>query len=174
MKKATFAGGCFWCLQGPFDALPGVSSTLVGYCGGHDPKPTYEAVCDGTTGHLEAIEVVYDPALVSYEKLLDTFWRQIDPTQADGQFGDRGSQYLTAVFFHDEAQKAVAEASKKALDASGRFNKPIATAILPAAPFYAAEEHHQKYYQKKTAHYKMYRVGSGRQPFIDKNWSDKT
>ena len=170
MKKATFAGGCFWCMQSPFDSLPGVASTLVGYCGGQDPNPTYEAVCGGRTGHLEAIEVVYDETKVPYAKLLDTFWRQIDPTQADGQFGDRGSQYLTAIFYHDAEQKAEAEKSKRELGASGRFDKPIATAILPAAPFYPAEEYHQKYYEKKTAHYKMYRVGSGRQPFIDENW----
>lgn len=170
---ATFAGGCFWCLQPAFDARAGVVSTQVGYCGGSVPHPSYEQVCSGGTGHLEAIEVRYDPGLVSYEALLDVFWRQIDPTQDDGQFADRGSQYRTAVFYHDEAQRRAAEASRQALGASGRFERPIATAILPAAAFYPAEEHHQKYYRKRSAGYKAYRAGSGRQAFIERAWPER-
>jgi methionine-S-sulfoxide reductase len=169
-QKATFAGGCFWCMQPPFDALPGVISTVVGYSGGHVDHPTYEDVSTGHTGHLEAIEVVYDPAKVTYNQLLDVFWRQIDPTQADGQFVDRGSQYATAIFFHDDEQKKLAEASKKNLNDSKLFDKPIVTGVVPAKPFWPAEEYHQKYYVKKTFHYKLYKQGSGREAFIEKKW----
>lgn len=171
-KKATFAGGCFWCMQGPFDALPGVISTTVGYTGGAKADPTYEEVCEGTTGHAEAIEVVYDPAVVSYERLLDVFWRQIDPTTPNRQFADAGTQYRTAIYVHDDGQRSAAEASKKALAASGRFDKPIVTEIAPAAPFYPAEDYHQKYYQKRTMHYKLYRAGSGRQAYLEKTWGE--
>jgi len=171
-KKATFAGGCFWCMQGPFDALPGVISTTVGYTGGAKADPTYEEVCAGTTGHAEAIEVVYDPEIVTYERLLDVFWRQIDPTTPNRQFADAGTQYRTAIYVHDDDQRRAAEASKKALGSSGRFDKPIVTEISPAAPFYAAEEYHQKYYQKRALHYKMYRAGSGRQAYIETTWGE--
>lgn len=172
-KKATFAGGCFWCMQPPFDALPGVLSTTVGYIGGAVPEPTYEQVCEGATGHAEGIEVVYDPDKVTYERLLDVFWRQIDPTTPNRQFADAGTQYRTAVFVHDDEQRRAAEASKQALARSGRFDKPIVTEIVPAGPFYPAEDYHQKYYQKRTAHYKLYRAGSGRQDFIERAWGEK-
>jgi methionine-S-sulfoxide reductase len=172
-KLAAFGGGCFWCMQPPFDATPGVVSTRVGYTGGKAPNPSYEQVCEGTTGHIEAIEVEYDPAKVSYEKLLEVFWHQIDPTTPDGQFADRGTQYLTAVFVHDEDQRKAAEASKKALAESGRFDKPIATRILPAATFYPAEEYHQKYYLKKTFHYESYKAGSGRKAYLERTWGAK-
>jgi methionine-S-sulfoxide reductase len=170
LKKATFAGGCFWCLQPPFDAKNGVVMTYVGYEGGHKDNPTYEEVSTGRTGHLEATEITYDPKKVSYEELLDIFWRQIDPTQADGQFADRGSQYVTAIFYHDEEQKKIAEKSKKNLTDSKLFDKPIATAILPATKFWPAEEYHQKYYLKKTMHYRMYKKGSGREGYIERTW----
>jgi len=169
-KTATFAGGCFWCMQPPFDTLEGVVSTEVGYTGGEVENPTYEEVCLGDTGHYEAIRVTYDPELVSYEKLLETFWHNIDPTQSNGQFADRGPQYLTAIFYHDDAQKREAEASKAALQVSGKFDRPIATEILSAKTFYPAEGYHQKYYQKSSSHYQMYKQGSGRAGFIEKVW----
>lgn len=172
-KKATFGGGCFWCMQPPFDALPGVLETTVGYTGGSVKEPTYEQVCEGSTGHTEAVEVVYDPAAVSYEKLLDVFWRQIDPTTPDRQFADAGTQYRTAIFYHDEDQRRTAEASKKALGASGRFERPIVTEVSPAAAFYPAEDYHQKYYEKRTFHYKMYRAGSGREAYLKKKWGEE-
>jgi peptide methionine sulfoxide reductase msrA/msrB len=170
MKKATFAGGCFWCMQPAFDSLPGVARTTVGYTGGKKADPTYEDVCSGTTGHTEAIEVEYDPAVVPYETLVETFWRQIDPTQLNGQFADKGTQYRTGVYFHDDEQKTAALKSRDELAKSGRFEEPIQTEILPAQAFYPAEEYHQKYYQKKSAHYKMYKQGSGRQAYIERTW----
>ncbi len=171
MKKlATFAGGCFWCMQPPFDALEGVVATRVGYCGGRVAGPTYEQVCGGETGHAEAVEVEYDPAKVGYERLLDVFWRQIDPTTVDRQFADAGSQYRTAIFYHDETQRKAAEASKAALAKSGRFERPIVTEIVAAPPFYPAEDYHQKYYQKRALHYKLYKAGSGRESFIERTW----
>ncbi len=174
VAKATFAGGCFWCMQPPFDAHPGVISTVVGYSGGTKENPTYEEVTTGHTGHLEAIEVTYDPQKVSYAELLDIFWRQIDPTQDDGQFADRGSQYETAIFYHTEEQKKAAEASKKNLSDSKLFDKPIVTGIAPAKKFWPGEEYHQKYYLKKTLHYKLYKQGSGREAFIEKKWGKDT
>ncbi|MFQ5582787.1 MAG: peptide-methionine (S)-S-oxide reductase MsrA, partial [Mariprofundaceae bacterium] len=138
-ERATLAGGCFWCMQPPFDNLKGVVSTEVGYTGGHVENPTYEMISRGDTGHYEAMRIVYDPSVVSYEKLLETFWHNIDPTQADGQFADRGPQYYTAIFYHDESQKALAEKSKTALEKSGKFNRPIVTRILKAGIFYPAE-----------------------------------
>jgi peptide methionine sulfoxide reductase msrA/msrB len=168
---ATFAGGCFWCLEPPFDAIKGVDSTFPGYTGGKSKNPTYEDVSSGTTGHYEAMELRYDPKLVSYEKLLETYWAQIDPTDAGGQFADRGSQYLTAIFYHDAEQKRLAEASKKALESSGKFKKPIATLILPAGDFWPAEDVHQDYYKKNPTHYNAYKKGSGRADFIEKNWN---
>ncbi len=172
-ETATFAGGCFWCSQPPFDKLKGVVKTTVGYTGGRTKDPTYEQVCSGGTGHFEALEVVFDPAQVSYDKVLDVYWRSIDPTDPGGQFYDRGDQYRTAVFYHDEAQKKAAEASKKKLEASGLFKKPIAVLLLPAAPFYPAEEYHQKYYCKRPAHYEAYKMGSGREAFLERTWGAK-
>lgn len=172
LKYATFAGGCFWCMAGPFQELKGVLGVKSGYTGGHIEKPTYEDVCSGTSGHYEVIQVMYNPQEVSYSLLLDTFWRQIDPTDPGGQFYDRGQQYQTAIFYHDEDQKRLAIASKQALENSGRFDKPIATKILGACRFYPAEEYHQDYHKKNPEHYRSYRTGSGRQTYIDRTWSD--
>lgn len=170
MMDATFAGGCFWCMVKPFQELPGVTKVVAGYTGGRTAHPTYEEVCAKTTGHYEAVQVTYDPAACSYEKLLDVFWRQIDPTDPGGQFHDRGESYRTAIFYHDEEQRRLAEASKKALQDSGRFKKPIVTPIIPAAEFYPAEEYHQDYHKKNPAHYSSYRRGSGREAFIQEHW----
>jgi methionine-S-sulfoxide reductase len=170
---ATFAGGCFWCMQPPFDNLQGVVSTEVGYTGGHVKNPTYEMITQGNTGHYEAMRVVYDPDVISYEKLLETFWHNIDPTQADGQFADRGSQYHTAIFYHDEQQKLLAEASKLELERSGKFNSSIVTRIIKVDVYYPAENYHQDYYQKNSLHYERYKQGSGRAGFIEKNWKNR-
>ncbi|WDM03049.1 peptide-methionine (S)-S-oxide reductase MsrA [Alicyclobacillus cycloheptanicus] len=170
VEKATFAGGCFWCMVKPFHEWPGVIDVVSGYTGGHKPNPTYEEVCSGTTGHVEAVEITYDPSVISYETILDVFWRQIDPTDPNGQFYDRGPSYRTAIFYHSQAQKEAAERSLQALQESGRFDKPIVTPILPAAPFYPAEEYHQDFYQKNPAHYEAYRRGSGRDAFIRRHW----
>ncbi len=167
-EKATFAGGCFWCIEPPFDKLDGVIDTIAGYTGGNVKNPTYEQVSTGTTGHAEAVEIIYDPEVVSYEKLLEVFWLNIDPTDAGGQFADRGSQYRPEIFYHSEAQRKAAEASKKKLDESGKFGNPVVVAITEAAEFYPAEEYHQSYYKKNELRYKMYKYGSGRQSFIDK------
>jgi methionine-S-sulfoxide reductase len=172
-QVATFAGGCFWCMQPPFDNLQGVISTEVGYTGGDVKNPTYEMISQGNTGHYEAMRVVYDPDVVSYEKLLETFWHNIDPTQADGQFADRGSQYHTAIFYHDEQQKLLAEASKLELERSGKFNSPIVTKIIKSDVYYPAENYHQDYYQKNSLHYERYKQGSGRAGFIEKNWKNR-
>lgn len=169
-ETATFAGGCFWCMQGPFDALSGVVSTRVGYTGGATEQPTYEEVSSGATGHAEAIEVLYDPSKASYEQLLEVFWRNIDPTDPKGQFADHGSQYRTAIFYHTPSQQRAAEASKAALEASGKFAKPIVTQIVPASAFYPAEDGHQKYYQKNSFRYTVYKEGSGRAAFLKKMW----
>lgn len=170
IKKAVFAGGCFWCMQPAFDRVAGVVSTTVGYTGGAKPNPTYEEVSSGRTGHVEAIEVDYDPGKVSYAELLDTFWKSIDPTDPAGQFADKGSQYKTAVFYGNADEKDIAEASKAALAASGRFKEPVTTQILPLKPFYPAEEYHQHYYLKNVLHYKMYKKGSGREGFLERVW----
>jgi len=167
---ATFAGGCFWCMQPPFDNLKGVISTEVGYTGGDIENPTYDMISSGRTGHYEAMRVVYDPALVSYEKLLETFWHNIDPTQSDGQFADRGSQYYTAIFYHDEQQRDLAEASKVELGKSGKFDRPVVTKIIKASRYYPAENYHQNYYRKNSQHYERYKRGSGRAGFIEENW----
>ncbi len=159
---ATFAGGCFWCMEHPYDELEGVLSTTVGYTGGHRKNPTYREVSAGGSGHAEAVQVVYDPNKVSYEKLLEVFWRNIDPLDKGGQFCDRGSQYRTGIFYHDETQKRLAEASRRALDASGRFAQAIVTEIVPASEFYPAEDYHQDYYRKNPIRYKFYRWGCGR------------
>jgi peptide methionine sulfoxide reductase msrA/msrB len=170
-EKATFAGGCFWCMEPPYEKLDGVKEVISGYTGGHKKNPTYKEVTTGTTGHLESVEVIYDPSKITYEKLLDVFWRQIDPTDIGGQFVDRGSSYLSAIFYHSEEQKQLAERSKAGLEASGRFDKPIVTPIRPAGPFYRAEEYHQDYYKKSPIRYKFYRYNSGRDRFLDKVWS---
>jgi len=169
---ATFAGGCFWCMEPPFEKLDGVLDVTSGYAGGSEPNPTYEAVSSGTTGHAEAIQVRYDPARVSYQTLLDVFWRQIDPTDPGGQFADRGRQYRSAIFVNSEEQRELAEASKEALAASGRFAKPIATEIVPLKAFYPAEEYHQDYYKKNPIRYAYYRHGSGRDRFLEEAWKD--
>lgn len=168
--EATFAGGCFWCMQPPFDSLSGVVETVVGYSGGKEKNPTYEQVWQGKTGHAEAIRVVYDPAKTDYETLLETFWINIDPTQEDGQFADRGKHYRTAIFYHDDSQKEKALLSKKKLEESGKFKKPIVTSIEKFVSFYRAEEYHQKYYEKNPIHYGNYKIGSGRAGFIERTW----
>jgi peptide methionine sulfoxide reductase msrA/msrB len=171
IKKATFAGGCFWCMQAPFESLNGVSTVMAGYTGGTSNNPTYKDYAD--SGHLEAVEVDYDPSKVTYQKLLEVFWKQIDPTDVGGQFFDRGLHYRTAIFYHDEEQKQAAQKSKDDLDKSGRFQKPIVTEIIKASPFYPAEGYHQQYYEKNPTQYKAYRAGSGRDAFIEKTWSKK-
>jgi peptide methionine sulfoxide reductase msrA/msrB len=170
---ATFAGGCFWCMEPPFEQLDGVIDVVVGYTGGQTENPTYEEVTTGTTGHYEAFRVTYDPDVISYEDLLSVFWMQFDPTDAGGSFVDRGSQYKSAIFYHNQEQKEAAETSKQELDESGRYDDPIVTEILEADTFYVAEEYHQDYYQKKTFHYKAYRSGSGRDQYIDRVWGDE-
>jgi peptide methionine sulfoxide reductase msrA/msrB len=170
LEKATFAGGCFWCMQHPFDELRGVVSTAVGYTGGHKEYPAYEEVCSGETGHAEAIEIQYDLSQITYPELLDVFWRNIDPTTLNRQFADVGSQYRTTIFYHNEEQKSLAEASKEALDKSGRYDNPIVTEITPASIFYKAEEYHQKYYEKCPVRYKSYKFGSGREQYLKKKW----
>ncbi|BCJ86687.1 peptide-methionine (S)-S-oxide reductase MsrA [Effusibacillus dendaii] len=170
-ELATFAGGCFWCMVTPFEELPGIYGIVSGYTGGHTVNPTYEEVCSETTGHAEAVQITFDPDVFPYRKLLDLFWRQIDPTDSGGQFYDRGESYRTAIFYHNEEQKRLAEKSKQELSESGRFDKPIVTEIVPAGPFYPAEEYHQDFHQKNPAHYKRYRQGSGRDAFIERHWS---
>ncbi|MBS4215979.1 MULTISPECIES: peptide-methionine (S)-S-oxide reductase MsrA [Neobacillus] len=172
-QLATFAGGCFWCMVKPFDELPGIKSVISGYTGGTVENPTYQQVCSDTTGHYEAVQITFDPETFPYEKLLELFWQQIDPTDTGGQFYDRGQSYQTAIFYHDEVQKRLAEESKHALEKSGQFNKPIVTPILPAKAFYRAEEYHQHYYKKNPAHYERYHIGSGRAGFIQQHWGDK-
>lgn len=169
MEKATFAGGCFWCMVKPFDSYDGIEKVVSGYTGGTVPNPTYEQVCSNATGHYEAVQITYDPEKFSYEQLLDIFWLNIDPTDEEGQFFDKGSSYQTAIFYHNENQREKAEKSKAALDASGRFPKKIATKILPASEFYEAEEYHQDYYKKNPGHYNRYFVGSGRANFVENN-----
>ncbi|KRE10565.1 methionine sulfoxide reductase [Bacillus sp. Root239] len=171
-EVATFAGGCFWCMVKPFDEQPGIIKVVSGYTGGHKENPTYKEVCSETTGHYEAVQITFDPEVFPYEKLLELYWPQIDPTDAGGQFADRGDSYRTAIFYHNEYQKTLAEESKQQLEASGRFSEPIATQILPAKPFYEAEEYHQGYYKKNKFRYAMYRRGSGRDRFIKENWKD--
>ncbi|NGZ74136.1 peptide-methionine (S)-S-oxide reductase MsrA [Saccharibacillus alkalitolerans] len=170
IEKATFAGGCFWCMVTPFEDLPGIVKVVSGYTGGHTENPTYKEVCSETTGHLEAVQITFNPDIFPYEKLLELFWQQIDPTDAGGQFHDRGSSYETAIFYHTEEQRIKAEASKKALGESGRFDKPIVTPIRPAETFYEAEEYHQDYHKKNPAHYKRYKKASGREAFIENHW----
>jgi methionine-S-sulfoxide reductase len=159
-------------LQPPYDKLKGVVSTTVGYTGGHKKNPTYEEVSSGTTGHAEAVEILYDPTQTTYEELLDLFWHNIDPTTQHGQFADRGTQYRTAIFYHNEEQKRLALASKEALEKSGKFKKPIVTEIVRASEFYPGEDYHQEYYKKNPTHYNLYKVGSGRETFIKEIWGD--
>jgi len=170
LKKATFAGGCFWCSEADFEKAEGVVEVMSGYTGGKSENPTYEEVSAGRSGHLEAVQVLYDPAKISYPQLLDVFWRHVDPTDPGGQFADRGPQYRTAIFYHDEDQRRLAEESKKQLDVSGRFKKPVATEIVPLGKFYPAEDYHQDYYKKNSLRYSMYRQGSGRDQFIRQAW----
>ena len=170
LETATFAGGCFWCMEAAFEKLEGVRDVVSGYTGGHVENPSYEQVCSGGTGHAEAIRVRYDPEKISYEELIDVFWHQIDPTDADGSFADRGSQYRSAIFYHNAAQQKLAEASKQELAESGRFDSPIVTEIEPVQTFYPAEDYHQDYYKKHSFRYKLYRRGSGRDQFLEKAW----
>jgi len=171
-KTAIFAGGCFWCIQPAFDKAKGVIKTVVGYSGGTEPNPTYELVTSEKTRYREAIEITYDPAKISYDQLLDIYWRQIDPTQADGQFSDIGPSYRAAIFYGNDDEKKVAEASKDKLARSGKFDKPIVTEILPAMKFYPAEAYHQKYYQQKPEHFEAFEKGSGRVSFQKQIWRD--
>jgi len=165
---ATFAGGCFWCMEGPFESLPGVASVTSGYTGGTKANPTYEEVSAGGTGHAESVEIVYDPSQVSYEKLLDVFWHNIDPTVADRQFCDAGTQYRSAIFVHDAAQRKAAEASLAAVQK--RLGVPVKTQIVDAGPFYAAEDYHQDYYKKNPVRYRYYRWGCGRDARLTEIW----
>ncbi|MEK5381276.1 peptide-methionine (S)-S-oxide reductase MsrA [Niallia sp. FSL W8-0635] len=170
MEKATFAGGCFWCMVSPFEEQPGIGGIVSGYSGGHVENPTYEQVKTGTTGHFEVVEITFDPEVFPYERLLELFWQQIDPTDPDGQFQDRGPQYRTAIFYHNNKQKVLAEKSKQAMAESGKFKKPIVTIIEPAATFYPAEDYHQDYHKKNKTHYKEDREKSGRDEFIKEHW----
>lgn len=168
-KTAVFAGGCFWCMEPPYAKIPGVIKVMPGYTGGHTENPTYEQVCAGVTGHYEAVEVTYDPETVSFEQLLEVFWRQIDPTDAFGQFADRGRQYQAAIFYQDDAEKRVAEDSKRRIQRL--FEKEVCTQILPASVFYPAEGGHCEYYKKNPGHYSRYKAGSGREAYINSVWS---
>jgi methionine-S-sulfoxide reductase len=172
-RTAIFAGGCFWCIQPAFDKAKGVVKTVVGYCGGTEPNPTYEVVSSEKTGYRESLQITYDPAKISYDQLLDIYWRQIDPTQADGQFTDIGPSYRAAIFYGNNDEKKIAEISKEKLARSGKFNKPIVTEILPAMKFYPAEAYHQKYYQQNPEHFEAFEEGSGRVSFKKKTWENK-
>jgi len=167
---AIFAGGCFWCMEPPFDALPGVLATTSGYTGGSVVNPSYEQVSSGKTGHVEAVKIEYDAKRVSYSQLLEVFWHNVDPTDAGGQFCDRGPQYTTAIFTSDDEQLAEATAAKEKLDASHALQKPVVTAIRPAGPFYPAEDYHQNYYEKNPLRYKVYRGGCGRDHVLEQLW----
>ncbi|WP_379892141.1 peptide-methionine (S)-S-oxide reductase MsrA [Marinicrinis lubricantis] len=169
-ELATFAGGCFWCMVTPFEEFPGIHGIVSGYMGGLTDNPTYEQVKQGDTGHAEVVQITFDPDVFPYEKLLELYWVQIDPTDAGGQFHDRGSSYRTVIFYHHEEQRMLAERSKQALEAGGQFNKPIVTEIVPASTFYPAEEYHQDYHRKHPKHYKEDREQSGRDEFIRKHW----
>jgi len=170
---ATFAGGCFWCMESPYDKLEGVLSTTAGYIGGNKAEPTYKEVSAGNTGHAEAVQVLYDPNKVSYEKLLEVFWRNIDPTTPDRQFCDRGNQYRTGIFYHGEEQRRAAQASKSALEQNKPFPAPIVTEIVRAGRFYPAEDYHQDFYVKNPLRYKFYRLNCGRDKRLEELWGDK-
>jgi peptide methionine sulfoxide reductase msrA/msrB len=171
-QAAVFAGGCFWCTESDFEKIEGVVKVISGYTGGEEQNPSYRQVASGGTGHVEAVQVVYDPAKVTYDELLDIFWRHVDPTDAGGQFVDRGPQYRSAIFYADDRERELALASKKRLTATNRFVKPVATDILPLREFYPAEDYHQDYYKKNPIRYKWYRSGSGRDQFLQKAWAD--
>ncbi|MCX8675405.1 peptide-methionine (S)-S-oxide reductase MsrA [Gilliamella sp. B3023] len=173
-EQATFAGGCFWCMVKPFDKYEGVINVISGYTGGHTENPTYQQVCQGNTGHTEAVQITFDPTMISYKKLLDIFWQQIDPTDSQGQFADRGDSYRPVIFYHNKLQQQQAITSKQALEESKRFNHPIDVAIEPAAIFYPAEAYHQDYYKKQPENYNRYYQLSGRANFIADNWQDKS
>ncbi|MBN1871328.1 MAG: peptide-methionine (S)-S-oxide reductase MsrA [Candidatus Omnitrophica bacterium] len=173
VERATFAGGCFWCMEPPFEGLEGVISVVAGYTGGTTINPTYEEVSKGATGHVESVQIIYDPSKISYSELLGVFWRNIDPTDEGGQFADKGSQYKTVIFYHNEEQKRLAEQSKEVLSKSARFDKPIVTEIREAAAFYKAEDYHQDYYKSCPLKYNIYKKGSGRESFIEKMWRDR-
>ena len=168
--KAVFAGGCFWCMEPPFEKLKGVKDAISGYSGGKEKNPSYEDVAYGRTGHAESVMVLYDPAVISYEKLVDVFFRNIDPTQKNGQFVDTGTQYRTAIFYKTSREKSIAEKKVAEINKSARFSKPVVTEITRAGSFYRAEEYHQDFYKKQPGHYKRYRNGSGRDGFINKYW----
>ena len=170
LHRATFAGGCFWCMESDFEKVDGVVDVISGYTGGQTEDPTYEQVSRGHTGHAEAVQVLYDPARITYRQLLDVFWRHVDPTDAGGQFVDRGSQYRSAIFYHDAQQECLARDSREKLQQSGRFNKPIVTAIVKFEKFYPAEDHHQDFYKKNSMRYKFYRMHSGRDQFLKNTW----
>lgn len=170
--KAVFAGGCFWCMEGPFEALPGVLTVSSGYAGGQEPNPTYEQVSSGATGHAESVQVVYDPSKVTYEQLVEVFWHNVDPTDRDGQFCDRGSQYRSAIFTHDEAQRERALRAKAELERSGRLPGPVVTEIAAAGAFWRAEDSHQDYYAKNPIRYRFYRNGCGRDRRLRALWGD--
>jgi peptide-methionine (S)-S-oxide reductase len=172
-KVATFAGGCFWCMEQPFDRLPGVVATISGYTGGRTVNPSYEDVSSGRTGHAEAVDVVYDPRKVSYEKLLEVFWVNVDPTTRDRQFCDVGTQYTSAIFYHDEEQRRAAEASRARVEKAKTFKEPIVTRIEMAGPFYPAEDYHQDFYRKNPVRYQLYRKGCGRDARLHELWGDK-
>lgn len=172
LEKATLAGGCFWSMESSFEKVNGVVDVVSGYSGGHKKNPTYEEVEAGETGHMESVEVTYDPSKISYSQILYVFWRNIDPTDPDGQFFDRGAQYRTAIFYHDDEQKRLAEKSKEELGKSGRFGKPIVTQVIPASEFYRAEEYHQDFYKKNPVRYRVYRYASGRDQYFKKIWGD--
>lgn len=173
LQKATFAGGCFWCVEADFDKVPGVIATVSGYTGGSEKNPTYKQVSAGATGHAEAVQITFDPARISYDTLLDAFWRSIDPTTANRQFCDVGRQYRTAIFYHDAQQKTAAEASKARLDAQKPFKETIVTEIVPAGEFYPAEDYHQDYYKKNPLRYRFYRNGCGRNERLEQLWGKK-
>ena len=173
-KTATFAGGCFWCMEAPFDKLEGVISTTSGYTGGHKKNPTYKEVSHGGTGHAEAVQIVYDPEKVSYTKLLDVFWHNVDPTNAHGQFCDNGDQYRSEIFYHNEEQRQLAVASEQELEKNKPFAAPIVTRIAPASTFYPAEDYHQNYYQKNPIRYKYYRYSCGRDQQLEKLWGENS
>ncbi|MGM0238186.1 peptide-methionine (S)-S-oxide reductase MsrA [Enterococcus sp. AZ103] len=169
-EKAIFAGGCFWCMVKPFDSQSGIKKVVSGYTGGHTVNPTYQEVSSGLTGHTEAVEITYDPDVIGYDQLVETYWQQTDPTDAFGQFADRGDSYRPVIFYQNEDQREIAEASKEKLQNSGRFKEPIVTKIEPAQTFYPAEDYHQDYYRTNSAHYNAYSEGSGRAGFIRQNW----
>lgn len=173
LEVATFAGGCFWCVEAGFEKLPGVKAAVSGYSGGREPNPTYRQVATGKTDHTESVQVYYDPKIINYSGLVQALWRIMDPTDAEGQFHDRGSQYRPAIFYHNEEQKHIAEQAKNALAASGRYEKPVTIEIVPFEKFYKAERYHQDYYKKNPVRYKYYTFNSGRYQFVDEIWGEQ-